>query len=140
MKFGRDRRRAPALVDLTALIDVVFLLLLFFVVTASFDATRSLGIDLPEAKAGSTKATQPDVYVLTMLEDASLLLDGEPIALEDLSHRLRSDSTVRLEADEDTHHGEIVRLLDVLQPLRLKALRIAVKEANPSAVKEAVSD
>jgi len=131
MNFGRARRRTPALVDLTALIDVVFLLLLFFVVTASFDATRSLGIDLPEAQAGTTRLAQPDVHVLTMLEDATLLLNEETIALEDLSHRLMPDSTVRLEADEDTHHGEIVRLLDVLQPLGLKALRIAVKEDKP---------
>lgn len=128
MNFRRTGRRPPAVVDLTALIDVVFLLLLFFVVTASFDATRSLGVELPEAKRGTTRQAQPDVQVLTMLEDASLLLDGEPVALEDLPHRLQVDTTVRLEADEDTHHGEIVRLLDVLQPLNLKALRIAVKE------------
>ena len=131
MNFGRARRRTPALVDLTALIDVVFLLLLFFVVTASFDATRSLGIDLPEAKGETSSQAQPDVHVLTVFEDASLRLNEEPVALEDLAHRLGPDSTVRLEADEDTHHGEIVRLLDVLQPLRLKALRIGVKEVKP---------
>ena len=131
MNFGRTGRRPPAVVDLTALIDVVFLLLLFFVVTATFDATRTIGVELPEAKRGSSQTAKPTVQVLTMLEDASLLLNGEPVALEDLPHRLETQVAVRLEADEATHHGEIVRLLDVLQPLKLKALRIAVKEATP---------
>lgn len=131
MNFGGTRRRAPALVDLTALIDVVFLLLLFFVVTATFDATRSLEVTLPDSSRASSLPAQAKARVLLLQADGSLSLDGRKTELAALPDALGEGALIRLEADEAVAHGQVVRVMDALKPLKPEALRIAVKEAKP---------
>jgi biopolymer transport protein ExbD len=115
MKFRRSaRKKEPAVVDLTALLDAVFLLLLFFVVTTRFDDFRSLDVTLPEA-AGAAAGQNFKGQVLDVAADGALRLDDSPVEEAGLGDALRSGAPVLLRADRGAAHGDVVRLLGVLQ-------------------------
>lgn len=121
----RSRRSAPDL-DLTPLIDVVFLLLIFFLVTASFsnDQQAVVPLDLPEGTTGNTAeaGARIDVYVET---DGLATLDthsGPPLRgldaaeLEEALRSLQATSAttpVYLRGDRGASYGTVMTLLDV---------------------------
>ena len=73
--------------DLTSLIDVVFILLIFFILAASF-AVHSIDFDLPPAK--TSKALAGHVVEIRLNKDGSFLCDGIPTKKEELDERLAS--------------------------------------------------
>ena len=58
-------------------------------------------------------------------------MDGRQTDLAALPDALGEGALIRLEADEAVAHGQVVRVMDALKPLKPEALRIAVKEAKP---------
>ena len=80
------RRRRGVRLEMTALLDVMFLVLVFFIYSI-FDMTmhRGVKVDLPGAKGAEEKG---DRVVVTILPDDSLQLDGEPLARPDLVSRV----------------------------------------------------
>lgn len=72
--------------DLTPLIDMVFILLIFFILAASF-AVRGLDLDLPSAQ--SSQALSGRVVELRLAADASFTCDGVPVAREDLRMKIQ---------------------------------------------------
>jgi biopolymer transport protein ExbD len=126
MKFRRSaRKKGPVVIDLTALIDAVFLLLLFFVVTTRFDDFRSLDITLPEA-AGAAAGTPFSGQILELSVDGRLLLDDRAIEEPNLAETLRAGATVLLRADRRAAHGDVVRLLGLLQEAGAPAVEFEV--------------
>ena len=80
------RRRRGVRLEMTALLDVMFLVLVFFIYSI-FDMTmhRGVKVDLPGAKGAEEKG---DRVVVTILPDDSLQLDGEPLARPELIARV----------------------------------------------------
>lgn len=117
MKFQR-RRSEPVSLNLTPLIDVVFLLLIFFMVSTTFDQSSELDLKLPESVNGS----QPDPATpiqIEVSEDGFFYLNGEPV--EDLAQALALflQANTALErvvviADERARHGKVTQVLDAL--------------------------
>lgn len=80
----------PAL-NLTSMIDVVFLLLIFFMVAAKFSETnQQIGIKLPGGAGMQAMVAAPDQRSVNVGRDGSVLLDGQPVNLGELTNRLRS--------------------------------------------------
>lgn len=86
--------------DLTPLIDMVFILLIFFILAASF-AVRGLDLDLPPAQSG--QALSGRVVELRLLADGSFECDGVPVARTDMRARLQG-----LVRDFRTRPGQLV--------------------------------
>ena len=89
MQFKRKQKSKEALIDITALIDVVFLLLLFFVVTTSFRESPGMEMDLPETT--SQQGVELGELVISILpqgDQAAIYLGDEQVTLEQLSRRL----------------------------------------------------
>lgn len=123
------RRSTPSTqdesIDLTSLLDVIFILLIFFLVTASFTQSedQSMPVDLPEGShAGEIEAQEELTVFIEADGSATFRMDEdvleENIPAEDLVQRLR---TVReehgqrplfLRGDENVRYGEVVRVLD----------------------------
>ena len=129
-------------VNLTPLIDVVFLLLIFFMVTTTFDRHAKLKVSLPEA---STKATQQHNEPLILSIDAKgnyFLNDRQLInrQLDTLKQAITkvlnsantnfSDASLVLRADANTPHQAVVRAMDAASQLGLSRLSIATVEAQ----------
>ncbi len=137
MKFRRRQREEPA-INLTALIDVVFLLLIFFMVTTTFNRETRLAVNLPEADA---EAAEPSPEQLEIAVDPDgryavngrLLTDREPgtlrNALEDVAGDDRGMPVV-LVADAEATHQSVVTAMDVLGQSGFNRISIATRESG----------
>ncbi|MEZ4331638.1 MAG: biopolymer transporter ExbD [Myxococcota bacterium] len=130
MRFAPTRAEGNG-TPLAPLLDVVLLLLIFFVVTSSF-ATPTLELDLPPADA--TGSPEPDALVVELDEAGALAVDGVPTALDALASELvaarRDERPVELRADRRTAHGHVVAVLDRARSVGVVGLSIAVSNAK----------
>lgn len=144
---GVDRKMPEELIDMTAMVDVVFFILIFFMVT-SFSA-RQAAVDMPRtrvtesARAAANAVSSledfeedDDYFVVRIDADGSIWLDGSEVAgIPDLAHRLREESRsaaaatrLLLVAEGDAPHGTAVEVLDTAREVGLEELRISVVE------------
>lgn len=140
MNFGRqggEERR----MNLTPLIDVVFLLLIFFMVTTTFEKQARLKLELPEATPKS-QATEDDRIVITITEDGKLFVNSNELIGSDRktignallqAAKERRDMPIIIRADANAAHRYVVRVLDELTRLGFRKTAIAtVPEADSS--------
>ena len=85
MKFGTKLTHRPA-INITSLIDVLFLLLIFFLVTSTFLEHPGLKLDLP--KASSSSPQKLEKLVIAVKADGTIHLNNKPVSLEDLKTEL----------------------------------------------------
>ena len=120
-------------IGLTSLIDVIFLLLIFFMVTTTLiDPSKKLEIQLPEAKAASrdTKSTAVTIELGTRKK---ILLNGKPVSLKNLEGRLRAigkqggKKVAIVRADRRLDYGRVVRVLGICRASGFQDIGIAVK-------------
>ncbi len=143
MKFRRragGAARDEVFLNLTSLIDVIFVLLLFFVVTTSFSRPTQLKIELPEAASG----TPPQPSELKQLEvaisvDGSYTLNGQALLKSDLNTLMAAlqkesegDNSLPLtiSADGKTAHQAVITAMDAAGKLGFSHLRITTVEAQ----------
>lgn len=139
MKFPR-RAREPVDINLAPLIDVVFILLLFFVVTTTFTRETLLKVDLPEAVSGE----QPEELYNVPLEiivglDGNYAVNGNTLASSDLNSLMAAmleasegdkNLPVTLSADGKAPHQAVVTAMDAASKLGFVHLRIMTIEAQ----------
>ena len=132
----RQLRRPEVSINLTPLIDVVFLLLIFFMVSTSFSELTQLVVDLPEAEGAPASA---DTAVLLVVDVAgNMTLDGEPVPNDArglsaaMGRRLsgNTDIPVTLSADAMTPHQYVVTAIDVAAQLNVTRLSIATENTR----------
>lgn len=134
MKLDRPHRRKAG-IDVTSLIDVVFLLLIFFVVTSTF--LERPGIDLTLPEAGSAPVAAREELTVRLGSDGTTWVGGtavDPAALADsLAARLEREGTDRvvLEADERVPHGRVVEAMDAARRAGAEALVVATRPEDP---------
>ena len=132
----RQLRRPEVSINLTPLIDVVFLLLIFFMVSTSFSELTQLVVDLPQAEGTPASA---DTSVLLVVDVAgNMTLDGEPVPnnVRGLSAAMgerlsgNTDIPVILSADAMTPHQYVVTAMDVAAQLNITRLTIATENTR----------
>jgi biopolymer transport protein ExbD len=123
------KRRSSMVLNMTPLIDIVFLLLVFFMLTAHFIEDEAIAIDLPEAQ--NSAASEEDGYVeITMTPDGILLVDGRTTPLETLEETLRGalhapkKRFVRLKGDHAAQFGLGVKVIDAARAAGAESLDI----------------
>lgn len=130
------RKEEGVEVNLTPLIDVVFLLLIFFMVSSTFDRHAKLKVQLPQAEA-QMQQTQDKPVVLSIDAGGKYYIDDRQVIneqLETLKNALRqtvgerTDVTLLLRADGRTPHQSVVRAMDAASQLGLTKLSIATVE------------
>lgn len=125
-------------VNLTPLIDVVFLLLIFFMVSTTFDRHARLKVSLPEASAKATQQ-QKDPLVLSIDAKGNYFINDRQVVnqtLETLKQAIQKtigddkDVAMMLRADANTPHQAVVRAMDAASQLGLSKLSIATVEGK----------
>lgn len=130
MRFRRAREEEPGFSSIAPLIDIVFLLLIFFMVTTHSPSVSGLSISLPETGADHRGGENPTV-AMTIDGTGKLLLDGvliEPGALAGELARLRSGDGpfhLLLEADRNVSHGRVVEVMDTAKQAGAASITIA---------------
>ncbi|PLX69427.1 MAG: biopolymer transporter ExbD [Denitrovibrio sp.] len=119
-------------VNLTPLIDVVFLLLIFFMVSTTFIYSNSIDVNLPAAKGDETSISESIRVVLT--QAGAINIDGtsyeEKVVLDQLTEmkKAKPESTVIIEADKNVSHGRVVFIMDASRKAGFAKFAIAVEE------------
>ena len=135
-EFKRQRRDTLA-VNLTPLIDVVFLLLIFFMVSTSSTDLSELVVNLPEAEG---ETVEPDKGLdIIITADGSMFLNGTPFPADAENLRAiiiektgsRRDIPVSGVADGDTRHAMVVMSMDTVSQLGFK--RLSISTQRPAA-------
>ena len=140
MKLERIKRRSGGTLvfEITPLIDVVFLLLIFFMLATSFDERSAFKIDLPKSTAAKTKSTLKEVQVLVDKEkniylrytDNSGRLQSEKLDLSSfvsvVSEKLNTSESkdVMISADKAIDYGFIVEIMSLLKESGASAINI----------------
>ena len=134
MKFRQVRRELPAL-NLTPLIDIVFLLLIFFMVTTSFSRETRLLVSLPEA-SGSVENAAESIEVLVDRE-GGYAINGRRLVnaeMDSLVRGLELESggdvslLVVLVADAEVQHQSVVTAMEAIGRAGFASLSIATRE------------
>ena len=125
------RPRRKVVINITSLIDVIFMLLLFFMITSTFLEQPGIKLELPSAKA--TAQAEPQEYVLTVDRKGALFLNRMPLTLEGLEAAIRQalpkmkDGALVLKADQEITHGLVVQVMDLAKRGGVKKLIIGTK-------------
>ena len=139
MKFRR-KRQDNVEIGLAPLIDVVFILLLFFVVTTTFTRETQLQVDLPEAVSGvPPQASELKPLEVLIAADGTFSVNGQALVKNDLGNLMTSlqresegDSSLPLtiSADSQTPHQAVITAMDAAGKLGFAHLRITTVEAQ----------
>jgi len=120
--------------QLISMTDLVFLLLIFFMVTTSFvDFTRRLDIELPESKQ-SAQAEQKQDFLVEVGVEKNIRLNGQPISLQELERRLKAGGgqpgrpTLTIKADKRLDYGFVVQIMGTSFAAGIRDISVAVKE------------
>ncbi len=132
--MGYERRRRSATVlNLTPLIDIVFLLLIFFMLTSHFIEEQAIPVDLPRAENAGNAINKDFVEVL-ITPEGQLLVDGDPVQLEALEQTIRSALhapgvwSVKLRGDQAADLGLAVKVIDAARSAGAESLDIVTRQ------------
>lgn len=111
--------RKKSHINLTALIDILFLLIIFFAVSTQFTDQKAIGLDLPKTVT-SSKVSVSSKLVIIMRNEKKLFINGKNLKWEQVGKELKSDQYDRkkkviLNIDKKISHGTVVKLLDILK-------------------------
>ena len=137
MKFVRRVADQEPSVNLTPLIDVVFLLLIFFMLATTFmDPEKDINLDLPSSSEAGSVSEEIDELIVNVMADGSTVISGQQLDEANLLARLRQaaaqnpETQVTIRGDADTAHQNIVRVMDYCTHAGLGNLAIATMDIN----------
>jgi biopolymer transport protein ExbD len=114
---GRSGRGGIVGINVTPMVDVVLVLLIIMMVSATYIVSQSLKVELP--KTASSDETVSKTYVVTVTKEGSYYYNDKPITRDGLAKEFRSalaatkDVNLVITADEDAHHGKVVGVIDL---------------------------
>jgi biopolymer transport protein ExbD len=127
VKFAVRKRRAPSVI-IVSLVDILTILLIFFVVSTTFKKDQpQVQINLPESKTATTAPAELEHAILSVSENDEIKLDGKTIAVGDLESAVRNlpetrRTSLAMQADKKASFGIIVKVMDALKLAGVKNL------------------
>ena len=131
MRFRKEKEEETRL-GLAPLIDIVFLLLIFFMVTSHFDVASGLRIQLPKV-ARKVFHQQDNPLRLIIDKSGRMFLDGKELDINALKQQLEKAVNERdvihliLQADKDVRHGVVVQAMDAARAAGINSIVIAAQ-------------
>ena len=136
VKYVRRDKARYAGISMLNLIDVIFVLLLFFMVTTSFNKFVHIDIALPQSASNLDEKDTKNVEVFYLLSGEVLLsINGEQksLNLADLAAQIanltpKQKESVKLNADEAINYGEVVNLISILKDSGTQNVELNIKK------------
>lgn len=129
MKFYSNKERALN-IEITPLIDIVFLLVIFFVVTSKIETNQYLSLDLPVSNSFSSTINNAEQNII-LLETGVLIINNQEFSVADLDKLLAGvlatysqSETVVLSIENRAFHEWVIALMDGLQQLGFQNIQI----------------
>ncbi|MDZ7316128.1 MAG: biopolymer transporter ExbD [candidate division KSB1 bacterium] len=130
MQFKDRKRRRPTL-NITSLIDVMFILLIFFMVSSSFIEQPGMKLELPTIQ--SNEVERVENLVIYLSRDQEIFLGEKRVPLENLADEITvripniREKTLILKADQQVPHGLVVKVMDTARRCGLTKIVIGAK-------------
>ena len=131
MKFRRHLKITSGKLDMTPLIDIVFLLMMYFMLTSTFIMQPGIKINLPSAL--STESMEKKQVIVSLTADGSIFYEEENITIEVLKNILETESRrnpgimLIIKGDYDVTHGKVVEVMDLAKVSGVSSLAIATQ-------------
>ena len=131
MRFRRVREEEVR-IGIAPLIDIVFLLLIFFMVTSHFDVASGIRIRLPKVTK-KIYNTATDKLNVIIDKQGQIFIKGERLEMKSLQKRLEELSKKKgpfhlfLQADKDVNHGRVVEIMDLAKRAGVNSILIAAR-------------
>lgn len=133
MGFRRHIQESPK-IDLTPMVDVVFLLVIFFMISTTFVEQPGLKIDLPAADSRYLKQDKSEIRVY-LADNGDIYLQRKKVTWGEFQQKLANydaeitkKMTFIIMADENSRHGEVIRLMDAAKSVGIGRLVIATDD------------
>ena len=132
MRVWDNEAEEPLEVNILPMIDVIFAILAFFIVSTLF-LTRSEGlpVTLPGAETATPQASAD--FTVTVTAGGDIRLNRRPIAVEQLRSAIEAQleqgtvAVVTLQADERAYHGQVIAVMDAIRPIEGVQLGVATQ-------------
>lgn len=128
MEF-RSNKKVVSRLDMTPLIDVVLLLLIFFMISSTFVTASGIKVKLP--KSTTQEVTKEQDIVVVVTEEGQIYLDNRGVSIDQLRFILKEkvldgkDHLLIVKADKDSKHGRVVEVMDLAKEAGIFRLAIA---------------
>ena len=129
MKFYNNKERALS-IEITPLIDVVFLLVIFFVVTSKIETNQYITLDLPESESFASALSNNSQNII-LLESGVLIINNQEFSMTDIDKLMAGvaatyskSEVVVLSIESKAYHEWVINLMDGLQQLGFQNIRI----------------
>ncbi|MGB2600900.1 MAG: biopolymer transporter ExbD [Candidatus Omnitrophota bacterium] len=130
MKFKRKVFLEKGRLDITPLIDVVFLLLIFFMLTSSFIFQPGIRVNLP--RAVTSEVLHKELLVVTVTEDNDILVNERPVTNEELISRIavaaRDGQALLIRSDKSADMGKVIEIWDICRQMDIRQINIATTQ------------
>ena len=119
MKFNhRETETREATIDMTPMMDIVFIMLIFFVLSASFTQTQALSVDRPSSV--TKEVTGPEALMITVDRSHLIWLDGRQVGMAELTSAVRGATVgqmrnVIINADRTVPSGALTEVVDQIR-------------------------
>ena len=127
MKIAVRKRRAPSII-IVSLVDILTILLIFFVVSTTFKKDQpEVQINLPESQTATKAPAEAEHAIVSVDANDEVRLDGATLPVEELENAVRNlagnrKSTLALQADKKASFGTIIKVMDALKLAGVKNL------------------
>ena len=134
MSFIKKRTRRESFIDISPMMDMVFILLIFFIVTSTF--TRETGIDVTKPKASSAKELAKESILIGITRQGTVHINETQVNLSSLQTILKQmmaespDRPVIIVSDRDAPSGSIVDVLDECNIAKVRKVSISAEEGE----------
>lgn len=124
MEFKEKKEKNPLGINITSLVDILFILLIFVLVSTTFLEQPALDIELPKAKSAGLEDMKETVVSIT--KSGALYVNNQMISKERLAGVLQmrkdQDEPVVLKADKDVPYGLVIEIMDIMRTSGVKRL------------------
>ncbi len=133
----KTQRDDQVSINMTPMIDIVFLLIIFFMVGTKFSeielAERDIALSVPEVSGAEALIPPPKKKIINVFEDGSLMLDSQPVSLAELETSLINAKTqfpgtgVVVRGDSNSIYQHVAEVIATCREAKISDLNIAVK-------------
>lgn len=126
------REEEDAAIDMTPMLDIVFIMLIFFIVTTSFVKEAGIEVNKPEASQAESK---PKANIFVAINDnGDIWMDKRMVDVERVQANLekmlaeQATDTVIVQADEEAKHGKVMKVMDQIKAAGIDKIVVAGKK------------
>lgn len=121
-------------IDMTPMLDIVFIMLIFFIVSTTFIREAGVKVERPESNTAS--ATEPESIPIALTATGEIWLDQQPLDLGRLAkhltllHREQPQASLLIQADKQAHTGLLIQVMDTAKAAGIQEIAVATQQGE----------